>query len=533
MNRSQTHATWPASLLILAACTGGTPAPVVAPGVTTSTITAAPVVAPSPARVVPYVEGNGRVIERHIAGTDAVAIQVLYYTGSIDDPPGKEGLTALSARLVAEGGSVATSYPALLTKLYPLATSIDARVDKEQASFSMLVHKDHVALVAPILGEILTTPRLGEADLERLRAEALNAIEKRLRTTDDENLGKAVLNQVLYPAGHPYHHLVTGTVEGLRSITTADVRAHVAKVFGKARLVIGLAGAVDGASRDVLVRALDALPVGEPRRALVPPAPPLTRTQVVIAQKPAKAVAISMGHPHGAFRGHPDFAALALVQSYFGEHRQFHGVLMSELRERRGLNYGDYAYVENFIQEGWSRYVQTNIARRQQHFEVWLRPVDPKDTLFATRLALFLRSQLIAEGVSAQGLEDTRQFLAGYTRLWELTPLRRLGWTLDDDFYGTTAHLDALRAALPGLTEASVDAAIQAHLASPALAIVMVAEDAAGLKAALLAGAPSPKAYDSAPPSGVPELDAKVVSLPLGLTDADIRIVPVSELFVR
>lgn len=518
----------------LGACAGksGPGADRAGDGVGTATVTATPDTPPPP--VVPAVEGNGRVIERPIPGTDAVAIQILFYSGSIDDPAGKEGLTALSARLMAEGGTQATDYPALLKKLYPMAASIDARTDKEQTSFSVLVHKDHVAQVAPILAEVLATPRLAEADLERLRAEALNHIEKRLRTTDDENLGKAVLGQMLYPKGHPYHHLVVGTVAGLRAITTADVKAHVARVFGKKRMVIGLAGAIDGAARDALVRALGALPDGDARIAVVPPAPALIKTKVVIAQKPStKAVAISMGHPHEAFRGHPDFAALGLVQSYFGEHRQFHGILMSEMRERRGLNYGDYAYVENFIQEGWSRYVQTNIARRHPHFEVWIRPVDPRDALFATRLALSLRGRLIARGLDQKGLDDTRQFLAGYTRLWELTPMRRLGWALDDDFYGTTNHLDAFRAALPGLTTTSVNAAIQAHLSSSALAIAMVAEDAEGLKKALVEGAPSPKKYDSTPPAGVTELDAEVIALPLGLTEADVQVISVEALFAE
>lgn len=520
---------------VVSGCAGKTGAGSATGGTTTSTVVAtpAPVEDAPPPPVVPYVEGNARVIERPIAGTDAVAIQVLFYSGSVDDPAGKEGLTALSARLVAEGGSQATTYPALLKKLYPMAASIDAFTDKEQTTFSVLVHKDHVAKVAPILAEVLATPRLADADLERLRAEAINHIEKRLRTTDDENLGKAVLNQMLYPKGHPYHHLVVGTVEGLKSITTADVRAQVARVFGKKRMVIGLAGAIDGAARDALVQALGALGDGEPRLVSIPEAPAQVRTQVVIAKKPAKAVAISMGHPHAAFRGHPDFAALGLVQSYFGEHRQFHGILMDEMRERRGLNYGDYAYVENFIQEGWSRYVRTNIARRRQHFEVWIRPVDPKDALFATRIALYLRGQLISAGLTDKGLDDTRQFLAGYTRLWELTPMRRLGWAMDDDFYGTSNHLEAFRAALPGLTTAGVNGAIQAHLSASALRIAMVAEDAEGLKKALVEGAPSPKKYDSAPPAGVAELDALLVALPLGLTDADIQVVPVESLFQR
>ena len=40
-----------------------------------------------------------------------------------------------------------------------------------------------------------------------------------------------------------------------------------------------------------------------------------------------------------------------------------------------------------------------NIPRRQQHFEIWLRPVPPQNSLFALRAALFETDKLIREGI--------------------------------------------------------------------------------------------------------------------------------------
>ena len=50
-----------------------------------------------------------------------VTLRVVFRAGSQDDPPGKEGLAALTARLLSEGGSRDVSYSELLEKLYPLA----------------------------------------------------------------------------------------------------------------------------------------------------------------------------------------------------------------------------------------------------------------------------------------------------------------------------------------------------------------------------------------------------------------------------
>ena len=72
-------------------------------------------------------------------------------------------------------------------------------------------------------------------------------------------------------------------------------------------------------------------------------------------------------------RSDDDFYSLAVANSYLGEHRTFNGVLMNHLRGNRGLNYGDYAYIENFIQDGWSTFPLPNMHRRTQHFSIWIR----------------------------------------------------------------------------------------------------------------------------------------------------------------
>lgn len=491
-----------------------------------------PVTTAAPAQAVPFVEGNGAIVEAPIDGSAVVAMRLMFYTGSIDDPAGKEGLTELTARLIAEGGTKKLSYAELLRALYPMAAEILVSVEKEQTVFDVEAHSDHAMQLIPILADMIREPRLPESDFTRLRDDMVNDIEKRLRATDDENLGKEMLNLMLY-AGHPYGHFDGGTLEGLRAITIDDVRAHAAKMFGKKRLLIGIGGKVPEA-REAWTKAVADLPDGAPRVASIPRVAKPAKNEVLIAEKAGKAVAVSIGFTHDAFRGHPDFSELGLIQSYFGEHRQFHGVLMSELREKRGLNYGDYAYVEKFIQDGWSRNVAPNIARRQQHFEMWIRPVDPKDSIFAIRLALFLHAKMLREGVSERGVSDTKQFLAGYTRLWDLTPSRRVGYALDEKFYGVSKYLDTYRADVAKMTPAEVNAAMRRHLASGGVKIAIVAPDAEALKQRLVSGEKSVKSYEHGKvEQSVLDLDAQVASFPLNLTPEDVKVVKVEDLFVR
>jgi acyl-CoA reductase-like NAD-dependent aldehyde dehydrogenase len=90
----------------------------------------------------------------------------------------------------------------LIDALFPMATELAAQVDKEMVVFAASVHTDHLDRFVPVLAEVLTAPRWDPKEFERLRTDAVNDIEKRLRTSDDENLAKEALGTlVTYECG--------------------------------------------------------------------------------------------------------------------------------------------------------------------------------------------------------------------------------------------------------------------------------------------------------------------------------------------
>src|SRR5206468_5776950 len=133
----------------------------------------------------------------------------------------------------------------------------------------------------------------------------------------------------------------------------------------------------------------------------VPPGdepPPRSTAKVLIVEKEAASTAVSMGYRWELRRGDPDYPAMFLVQSAFGEHRQFNGRLMQRLRGLRGLNYGDYAYIEHFEQQGGNAATaQLGRARHQQDFTIWIRPVQNENRLFALRTALYELGRTLGE----------------------------------------------------------------------------------------------------------------------------------------
>jgi zinc protease len=243
---------------------------------------------------------------------------------------------------------------------------------------------------------------------------------------------------------------------------------------------------VDDALKEAVRSRLSALPAtGAPRVDL--PAAPTSSGRAVIVQKPTLSTAVSMGYVTPLRRGHPDFFPVAFALSYLGEHRQFNGVLFNELREKRGLNYGDYAYAEHFIEAPGTTFSRTNIARTQQDISLWIRPVVPANAMFATRGAVYFLDRLVREGIPPERFELTRGFLIGYTRLWEQTDQRRLGYAIDALFYGTPDVLEQYRQALAGMTPQAVQEAVRRHLRPEALNFAFVTQDAEALAQALRA----------------------------------------------
>ena len=463
-----------------------------------------------------------------------VYFRILFRVGSIDDPSGKEGLTALTAAMLAQGGTKRLSYSEVLEALYPMAARIDYQADKEVVVLMGQCHKDHLARYYPILRDAVLDPRFDPDDFNRLKDEAINYLVNGLRGNDDENLGKWTLQLALYE-NHPYGRVDAGTVQGLKAISLEDVKAHYTHHFTRNTLDVGLAGGyppelVGTLDHDFSVR----LPAGDAARVPLPAPRMPEGVELIAVKKPCIATAISAGFPTKVTRSDDDWYSLLVANSYLGEHRTFNGVLMNELRGRRGLNYGDYSYVENFIQDGRTTFPVPNIPRRQQYFSIWLRPIPHRNALFGLRAALFYLDKLSREGIPEEGFQQTRSFLLTYSRLWAQSLDQRLGYLQDSKFYGIPDYLAEVQKRLPALSKEQVDAAIHRHLQSRNLVVAVVTEDAAAALDTLLAGKPTPIHYDSpGTPPEILEEDKLIERYPITLNRGRSRIVASGDLFER
>lgn len=466
------------------------------------------------------------------ANNPLISLRLFFAAGAADDPPGKEGLASLTASMVGEAGTKQRTWSQVLDALYPMAASIRTMGDKDGFVFEGTVHRDNLAAFTDLLLQQILEPRFATEDFTRHRQNARDYLTKTLRGNDDEELGKQAFAATLY-GQHPYGHPTAGTVSTLDALSIDDVRAFYQTHYTQDRLIVGIAGGYPTDFAEPFVAKLKALPATSPPRKALPAAPHAAGMQVVFVEKDARANAISLGHPLPITRADPDFYPLTVARSYLGEHRTFNGVLMNEMRGKRGLNYGDYAYVENFIQEGWTTFPLSNVPRRQQHFEIWIRPVAPANTLFALRQAIWETQKLIKDGIPQEGLDETKAFLANYCNLWAQDTSQRLGYAIDALIYGKDI-IEELKRRLPTITKHDVDRAIRKYLHPNALTVAVVTADAKTYADALVAGTPTPITYDTKDtPAEVLAKDKLIESLRLPVDGKRVRVVSVSELFER
>lgn len=463
-------------------------------------------------------------------------MKLLFNAGSASDPAGKQGLAALSAAMISEAGSRAMSLEEINKALYPMAGSLGNQVDKEMTTFTGSIHRDNWTRFTAIVLPQLLDPGFREDDFKRNKEAYINALKQDLRSNNEEELGRERLQTNIF-RGTQYAHPVLGTVAGLESITLDDVKAFTKRQYTRGNLILGVNGDVDDSMVAGLRAALAALPEGTPApsaagRARIAGTRP-SGMEIEIIEKDTRATAISIGLPIEVTRAHPDFAALSVARAWLGEHRMSTSHLYQRIRGIRGMNYGDYAYIEAFPRGMFQFFPDANIARRAQIFEMWIRPVTPENAHMALRIATHELDKLIADGLSEEDFQAARQYLMKNVYVMTATQDQQLGYALDSKWYGTPEFTGYMRANLEKLTRSDVNRALKQHLSAKDLSVVIITKDAAGLRSALLADAPSTIKYDGEKPQALLDEDKVIGARKLNLTADRIRVTPVEQVFAR
>ncbi|MFT5453062.1 MAG: zinc protease, partial [Enterobacterales bacterium] len=455
-------------------------------------------------------------------------ISLLFHTGPAFDPEGKKGVSALTAQMLSAASTGNYSYAELQKGYYPLASGLRSQIDKEMSVFRSSIHKDNFDAWYSLMIDQLLNPGWDSTDFERLKTQLKNHISTDLRGNNDEELGKEVLYSSIYGATHPYGSYNLGALNDLDALTIDDVKTFYKEQYNQANLSLGIAGSFSEAQKSRLMTDLSKLPIGKKSVLALEQPQAIKGHQAVIIEKDTMATAVSIGFPINKVRGDKDWVALWLARSWLGEHRNSSSQLFKKIREQRGMNYGDYAYIEYFPR-GMSRtQPNANLGRQQQIFQMWVRPLrTTNDAHFATRTAYSELGKLIKNGLTQEQFDSSKNFIHKYASQLIKSQSRQLGYAMDSAYYGTPEFVTYIQTELDNMTLDDVNRVIRENLQMENMQFVFITKDAKELKERLISDSTSAMTYNSPKPDSVMEEDKILQELKLNFKKDDVKIIPV------
>ncbi len=335
---------------LLGAALGGLAAAGVSaqPGVTSPPLPAAPrelAIAPPTESRLP----NGlRVIVAERPGVQLVTAQLLVLSGSETDPRDRAGLSSLTAGLLTQG-TRRRSASAMASAAEALGGSLDSGGGWNRAGLSITVSVPKIDAALGLVAEAALQPTFAQAELDRLRAQALDGLK--VAYSQPGALASFAAARLVFGTG-PYGHPAGGTPASLPRIARADLVALHAAVYRPDNAVLVLAGDIDASTAEALARKH----FGAWRAPSTPLAAPSAAgaggglaTRVALIDMPqsgqAGVTVVVPVPPRGADRAAADVMNAVLGGGYSAR-------LNQEVRVKRGLSYGARSQFDARLQGG-------------------------------------------------------------------------------------------------------------------------------------------------------------------------------------
>lgn len=281
------------------------------------------------------------------AAVPVVSVQLAFDAGSAADPADAPGTQALLLKVMDEG--TATLEASELARVRErLGAAITAASSADATTFQLDALTPNLASSLALLADFVRHPGLRPADLERVRAQQLAAIDAEL--AEPQATAQRALFPALFGADHPYGRAPTGTGSKavVARLTRADLMAfHDAWLRpDKARIIVA------GDTTLAEVTALLEKSFGD-WRAPATPAPvksfaaaiPAPRPRVLLIDRPAAPQSMIVAGEVLGQRGTDDLIPLKAANEVLGNN--FLSRINSNLREAKGWSYGSYSVISD------------------------------------------------------------------------------------------------------------------------------------------------------------------------------------------
>lgn len=330
------------------------------------------------------------LVEEH--SLPLLTVQFGFMGGSSQDPAEKPGIANFLTAMLDEGAGDIKS-EAFQEQLESLAAKMRFETGRDSFTGNFQTLTANRDQAADLLALAISKPRFDVEAVDRMRRQMLASIQ--FDSKDPEKLAEQAWFETAYP-GHPYGRPVNGTTLSVTSVSPADLEAYRSRVFTRDNLKVAVVGDIDAATLgsllDKVFGGLAAKAQITPVAAVDPKAGPIQRQiEMDIPQSVAQFGQIGMK------RKDPDFIA-AFILNYIVGGGSFSSRLMDEVREKRGLAYSVYSFIQPLQR---SSIFMGGVATKTDGMDKSLEVIRSE----LTRMA--------ADGPTDAELADAKQYLTG------------------------------------------------------------------------------------------------------------------------
>jgi zinc protease len=277
-----------------------------------------------------------RLVTAQVSKLPVVTVLVLVDAGSTNDPPGKEGVAALTAALLLEG-TASFSGADLAEKFERLGTSVESGADWDSAFAKITVLSNRLDAAVLLLGQVLSEPAFPEREVERLKAERLAEILQ--LETEPRGLADEKFSEFLYSPESRYSKPDEGSSDTVNGISRSDVDRFYRGSYRTGSTTVIVVGDVDTEDARALVgKAFQGWQSGKAERSRLVTAARSTKKRLhVVDKQDAPQSELRVGHV-GLPRKIPDFFPTLVMNAVLGG--LFGSRINLNLREAHGYTYG-------------------------------------------------------------------------------------------------------------------------------------------------------------------------------------------------
>ncbi len=283
-----------------------------------------------------------RLVTVPVAKLPVVTVLVIIDAGSTDDPPGKEGVAALTAGLLLEGTAL-FSGAELAERFERLGASVESGADWDSAFAKITMLSGRADEATTLLGQVLSEAAFPEREVERLKAERLAEILQ--LETEPRGLADEKFSEYLYSPESRYSKPDEGSSGSVSGLTRDDVEQFYRVRYRAASTTVIVAGDVTvDAARALVTKAFRGWAAGTSERApLIATARTNRRNLHIINKDDASQSELRIGHI-GLPRKNPDFFPTLVMNAVLGG--LFGSRINLNLREAHGYTYGASSFYD-------------------------------------------------------------------------------------------------------------------------------------------------------------------------------------------